>query len=110
MSVRTPLAALAVLLLAQTAFAEDAAPPAGEAWCQQNPQRCENVKARLKARCDADPAKCEEAKEKLQEKAAECQSNPESCKEERRAKMEAFCKNNPNRPVCQKLNSATPAQ
>lgn len=108
--IRILLPALALLCAVGTARADDsAAPAANGAWCQQNPQRCEAMKTRLKAKCDADPAKCEEVKQKAEDKAAECQANPQACKDERHAKLEAACEKNPQRPICKKLKDA-PAQ
>jgi Skp family chaperone for outer membrane proteins len=101
------LPALALLLAAGLARADDSTAPAADGtWCQQHPQRCEAMKSRLKAKCDAYPAKCEEVKQRVQEKAAECQSNPQACKDERRAELEAACKSNPDRPICKRLDSA----
>ncbi|WP_028081491.1 hypothetical protein [Solimonas soli] len=108
---RLLLTALALLGAAPLARADEANPPPdGAAWCAQHPDRCEQAKARLKAKCDADPAKCEEVKAKLQEKAAECQAKPEQCKQERRARLEAACANNPQRPICKRLDAAPAGQ
>lgn len=108
MSMIRSLLGLALLLGAGLAHAQDSAPPAQGGWCEQHPQRCEKLKARIKAKCDADPAACEEKKQELQEKAAECQANPDSCREERRAKLEEACKNNPDRPLCKRLSGVPP--
>lgn len=104
------LLSAAVLLCTFTAVrAEDPVPPPESVWCQQHPQRCEAMRTRMKSKCEADPAKCAEVKQKLQEKAAACQADPQSCKDDRHARMEEICKKNPNRPVCQRPQSARPA-
>jgi len=57
--------------------------------CKENPQQCEEMKAKMKARreqCKADPQKCrEEMKAQREER---CKANPQRC-EEMKARMKA---------------------
>lgn len=68
------------LLVAGPALAEDVAPPKGtraerQEFCKQNPQKCEEQRARMKrhraefkAKCEADPAWCEQKKKERRER------------------------------------------
>ena len=67
--------------------------------CAENPQKCEEMKARLKEKCAQDPKRCEEMKAHMVERKAKCDANPEACKEQRekmRAKRKE-CKENPEK-------------
>ncbi|MBM4335032.1 MAG: hypothetical protein FJ108_03850 [Deltaproteobacteria bacterium] len=76
---RSPLAFVAivgVLLIAGPALADDVPSPKRDRaqrqeFCKQNPQKCEEQRARMKqrrdefrAKCEADPAWCEQKKKK----------------------------------------------
>jgi hypothetical protein len=69
----------------QIAHAEDAAAgyPQLQTACEQNPDKCAELRAKAQAKCAEDPAACEARKEKFAERAAKlkekCDANPEQC-------------------------------
>jgi len=58
-----------------------------EAFCKDNPQRCEELKAKheqMREQCKQDPAACEKKREEMRAKMKErfeerCKANPERC-------------------------------
>jgi len=89
-----------------TAYADEApAHPQLDAACQQNPDKCAELQAKLKAKCDADPAACEARKQQMAERAAKwkekCDANPEQCAarkaqlQQRAAEFKAKCAADP---------------
>jgi Skp family chaperone for outer membrane proteins len=92
-AIRSVVLGLALSCCIQLAQAEDAAPafPQLEAACQQNPDKCAELRAQAQAKCAEDPTACAARKEKLAERAAKlkekCDANPEQCAE-RKAKMQ----------------------
>jgi hypothetical protein len=88
------LASIAGLLGAPLALAEDAAPPDSQPrasrheWCNQNPEKCEQMKQRRAERrewCQQNPEPCAqqraEWKERRAELKAKCLADPDNCKE-----------------------------
>jgi hypothetical protein len=97
------LGAIAGLLLgARAAFAEDEPPPLPRAgFCQENPGKCEEARAKHAAFCQENPEKCEEFRQKRAERRELCKQDPEKCEEQRaamkqhRAEMKAKCEADP---------------
>ncbi len=82
-----------------------------EQRCAEEPDRCEEMKARFKARfeerqarmqawCEENPQKCEERKARHAERRAWCEQNPQECDARRaerkrsRESMRAHCESN----------------
>ena len=71
------------------ALADDGPPPMpGREFCNENPGKCEQMKAKRAERrefCKANPEKCKEQREQLKERRAElqarCQADPARCDE-----------------------------
>lgn len=86
----------ATLSVGAPAFAEDAAmSPEKHKWCQDNPQKCEEKKAKRAAWCQDNPAQCEKAKARHEEMRKKCEADPVACekrREERRQRHEEFRK------------------
>lgn len=79
-------------------------------WCQQNAERCAELKARREAKCAENPQKCEERRQRFEQRRAECAADPEKCKAERRKKMEEHrsklqqaCQEQPDGRACKRL-------
>jgi hypothetical protein len=98
-------------LFAGTALAEPAAGQAGAmpdhaARCAENPQKCEEMKARMQEKCAQNPERCEKMKARMTERKAWCDANPDACKKKReemkakRAERHEQCKANPE--ACKK--------
>ncbi|MFY9329985.1 MAG: hypothetical protein WAO76_18500 [Georgfuchsia sp.] len=99
----------AVCLLSATVIgrAEDSLspPPDGSGIserCKGNPDKCQEIKARMQARCQEHPKRCEEMKQKRQQMREECRKDPQACKQKREARREKMrqrmkekCKQNP---------------
>jgi hypothetical protein len=87
-----------------------------QTWCGENPQKCEERKARhakRRAWCEANPAECEsrraERRQRREQMRALCESNPDECharREEMRARRGA-CREDP--AACPKPRSAPSA-
>jgi hypothetical protein len=75
-----------LLCLVGPASAQEAPPPpAGRAaWCQENPDKCQQLKQRMQDKCAADPQRCDEMKARAAQLREECKADPEACKEKRR--------------------------
>jgi len=54
-------------------------------------------KARFEQWCQDNPEKCREAKAKAQQRREECKANPEKCRAEAQARREQWCKDNPDK-------------
>jgi flagellar motility protein MotE (MotC chaperone) len=98
----TLLSLAALLLAAPVALAEDEAPPfPGREFCQENPGKCEEARAKHAAWCEQYPDRCAKAKEKRAERREWCEKNPEKCaqkkaeREQRRAELKAKCEADP---------------
>src|ERR1700741_4083010 len=82
-ALRSMLLGFALSCCIHGAKAEDAPPV--EAACQQNPDKCAEIHAKIQAKCAEDPAACAARKEKFAERAAKfqekCDANPERCAE-----------------------------
>ena len=82
------MAAVAGLWLgAGRALADDTAPPTGPRaeWCKQNPEKCQELRAKREAFCKDNPQKCEQMKQRMAERQEFCKQNPEKCAEQRAA-------------------------
>jgi TolA-binding protein len=55
------------------------------------------IKSRAQERCRDNPQQCEEMKAKLQARREQCKADPQKCREETKARREAWCKANPQR-------------
>jgi hypothetical protein len=98
------LAGTAGLLLGGgLALADDATPsphPKRE-WCQQNPEKCQEKRARREAFCAENPEKCEQMKQKRAERREWCKQNPQQCEQQRaewkqrKAELKAKCAADP---------------
>lgn len=72
-------------------------------FCQENPGKCEEARARRKEWCAANPDKCDQLKAKRKERKEFCKANPEKCKEQRAAlkakrdELRAKCQADPKR-------------
>ena len=93
---------LGYMLAAPGAYAADAPPEKpGAAFCQQNPQKCEEMRAKRDAFCKNNPQTCEAGKDRRDARRAYCEENPEKCKAlreehaQRREKMKAYCEESP---------------
>jgi len=108
------LAGVAGLLLgARLALADEGSPPPsppampGRQFCQENPGKCEEARAKHQAFCQENPEKCEQIKQKRAERRAFCKQNPEKCQEQRaqmkarRAEMKEKCAADPAK--CQEM-------
>lgn len=74
--------------------------------CKENPQQCEEIKAKMKQRqeqCKANPQQCEEMKEKIKQRREQCRADPEKCRAERKARREEYCKANPKQ--CEEMKA-----
>jgi hypothetical protein len=100
------LTAIASLLLGtRLALAEDTAPPPprGPGFCQENPGKCEEGRAKRAAFCKDNPEKCAQMKQKRAERRELCEQNPQQCEEQRammkqhRAEMQARCEADPTK-------------
>jgi len=99
------LTAASLLALAPLAVrAEDAQqipPMQGKEWCQQNPDKCKEMRDQREAFCKSNPEQCEKMKQKRAERKEWCDKNPEECakqREQRTQKMEEMrekCKADP---------------
>src|SRR5690606_18124489 len=98
MSTRTLIATVsmtALLALAPLALrADDTAPPnmpQAKEWCQQNPEKCAEMRQNREEWCTKNPAECEKMKAKRAEREDWCKNNPAECqkqREERRQRMQ----------------------
>ena len=79
---RHALPTLLLTILAAYAHA-DTDYPNIDAFCANNPERCEQMRARLDAACQKDPSTCAAKKAKLDERIgklrAKCEANPDAC-------------------------------
>jgi flagellar motility protein MotE (MotC chaperone) len=98
------LAGVAALLLGTPpAFADDTAPEpeSRREWCQQNPEKCQEIRGRRQAFCQENPEQCERIKQRRAERRARCQQDPEACEQrraewkQRRAERKARCEADP---------------
>ena len=69
-----------------------AAPPARDA-----------MKGRMQERCRDNPQQCEEIKAKRHERREQCRANPGQCREEKKARRDERCKANPQR--CEEMKA-----
>jgi hypothetical protein len=88
---RYALLTISTLLLFSRVSQADALPSETmAAACGQNPDRCEQLRAKWQAKCAQDPVACEQKKAKLQQRAAEfkakCEADPQAC-EAKQAKL-----------------------
>ena len=96
------LASLAALLLAASpVLAEDPAPRKFDRaeFCQQNPEKCEQMKQRRAERqafCKENPQKCEEQRARMKQKRAEfkakCEADPAKCEQMKQERRERWQK------------------
>lgn len=104
----TTAAAAGLLALGATAArAADAPPnmPQGKEWCEQNPDRCAEMRARREQWCQQNPEQCQRIEQRRADRQAWCDQNPEECAarreqmrkrmEQRRAERQAWCEQNP---------------
>lgn len=99
----------ALLLIAAPALAEDQPPPGPgmghqrAEFCKENPQQCEEQRARMKQKraerqefCKQNPEKCEEQRARRQERRAEfqakCAADPAKCEQMKQERRERFQK------------------
>ena len=68
-----------------------------------SPAQREFGKGAMAERCKANPQRCEEMKAKMKERHEQCKANPEKCREERKARFEERCKQNPQR--CEEMKT-----
>jgi len=54
-------------------------------------------KARLEQWCQDNPEKCREIKAKVEQRREECKADPEKCRAEARARSEQWCQDNPEK-------------
>ena len=54
-------------------------------------------KARFEQWCQDNPEKCRELKAKAEQRREECKANPEKCRAEAKARREQWCKDNPEK-------------
>ncbi len=74
------LGALALPAVANTAPAPaPAVENPGMQMCKDNPQKCEEMKARREAFCKNNPQTCESRKEARQARRKWCEQNPDKC-------------------------------
>lgn len=86
-----------------------------DGYCKDNPQRCEEFKAKREAmrqKCSQDPAACEKERKERQAKAKErfeqrCKENPQRC-EEMKKHWEERCAQNPQKCKEMKARAAEP--
>jgi len=80
----------ALLLFSRVGQADMSTSETVAAACGQNPERCEQLRAKWQAKCAQNPAACEQKKAKLQQRVAEfkakCEADPQTC-EAQQAKM-----------------------
>lgn len=55
------------------------------------------MKGQFQERCKDNPQQCEEMKAKMKERHERCKADPEKCRAERKARREEYCKANPQR-------------
>ena len=85
-----------------------------EKWCQEHPEKCEELKARRDEYCKKNPATCEQRRKKLGERKAWCEANPEKCREmkdqrhERREAWREKCE--ANKEDCEQLKQERDAR
>jgi hypothetical protein len=119
MKLLTRCAPLLLLCGFGTAFAQTPPPPAPSEhghgqravqWCQENPEKCAEMKQRREAKCAENPQKCEEQRQRFEERRAQCAADPEKCKAERqqkmqdrRAKLQEDCADKPDGRACKRL-------
>ncbi len=100
--------------LMNAAHAEDTAYPALQAACEQNPEKCAELRAKAEAKCAENPQACAERKAKLEARAEKlqekCANDPEKCTEmktrmqKRLADAKAKCAANPS--TCEQKKAA----
>ena len=61
------------------------------------------MKGRMQERCRDNPQQCEEMKAKMRERQEQCKANPEKCRAERQARRDERCKANPQR--CEEMKA-----
>src|SRR6476659_7721988 len=60
-------------------------------------------KGSMAERCKADPQRCEQMKARMKERQAQCAADPEKCRAERKARCDEYCKQNPQR--CEEMKA-----
>lgn len=79
------LSLVLALCMAAPVWAEDTSPistsSAGNAgaWCQGNPEQCDEMKQRLREKCGADPDRCAQLKAKAEDWRKRCDADPKAC-------------------------------
>jgi hypothetical protein len=74
-----------------------------EKFCQENPAKCEEVKARRDAFCKDNPQTCEKKQQERADRKKWCADNPQECqrmkeeRHERREKIRENCEANPEK-------------
>jgi hypothetical protein len=72
-----------LLLFSHMSHADAPASETAAAACGQNPERCEQLRAKWQAKCAQDPVACEQKKAKLRQRAADfkanCEADPQTC-------------------------------
>jgi len=92
-----------------------------EKWCQQNPAKCEELKARREEFCKKNPATCEQRRKKVEGRQAWCDANPGKCEEvkeerqerrkDRREKIKDKCnESDANKAQCEQLKQERDAR
>ena len=61
------------------------------------------MKGRMQDRCKDNPQQCEEMKAKMQERREQCKADPQKCRDEMKARREERCKANPQR--CEEMKA-----
>ena len=61
------------------------------------------MKGRMQEGCRDNPQQCEEMKAKMRERHEQCKANPEKCRAERQARRDERCKANPQR--CEEMKA-----
>ncbi|MGQ0620767.1 MAG: hypothetical protein ACT4QA_12740 [Panacagrimonas sp.] len=96
-----PLLLVGSLFVTPFAMADDAPLEPSGTFCQENPQKCAELRAHRAAFCKANPQTCETVKERSEERREYCAENPKECEElreeagERREKLKAYCDEHP---------------
>ena len=58
---------------------------------------------RMQERCKENPQQCEEMKAKMQARREQCKADPQKCRDDRKARFEERCKQNPQR--CEEMKA-----
>ena len=61
------------------------------------------MKSRMQERCKENPQQCEEMKAKMKERHEQCKADPQKCRDEMKARREEWCKANPQQ--CEEMKA-----